>query len=129
MSGIATGGLALRHFSLNSRIGSFLFLALSGCVADQAAIDAAKAQTRDAYYECLKSAVRQLDNGREELMTVALAVEAQCGSEWLAWTHAMSASLTPRYQSEFIVKMEPEALKTAASFVATYRTRRASASQ
>jgi hypothetical protein len=53
-------------------------MGLSGCPATDAEKDAAL----QAYVTCLKRAARQLDDGKSDAATVALAIQSRCAVEF-----------------------------------------------
>ena len=92
---------------------------------EQAAQEQAKQQAIEAYKNCLEAAVVQLDDGKSDTLTVAYAVKASCGQQFLAWRKAASASLTPAYQALFLSEdTNSLQLDSAMSAVSLHRTRR-----
>lgn len=77
-----------------------------------------------AYIGCMRGAARELDDGRSDLLTVALAVKAKCGPEWLAYTRSESAGLTQYHAARFLIDQDTRRLDDAAQEVATERTKR-----
>lgn len=81
-------------------------------------------ETSVAYVECMQRAAREIDDGLQDLMTIAYAVKARCGREWLARVRAYSSHLPSGHAARFQLDEEPNRLSEAAEAVAIARTSR-----
>jgi hypothetical protein len=110
----------VRHTDCVLFFGCFLV----GACATAESLKPAREEAAARYFGCMRAAADQLDNGREDVLVVALAVKVQCGKEWLEYTKLSSAHLAPGYQPLFINERDGKRLEEAAEMVSFQRTRR-----
>jgi hypothetical protein len=113
--------------AIDRRAGAFVFACFltTGCTSGPSeSVKTARDEAGTRYFQCMKLAADRLDNGREDILTVALAVKVQCGKEWLEYTKLSSAHLSAGYQPLYLTERDAKRLEEAAEMVAFQRTRR-----
>lgn len=96
----------------------WLFPALAGCVADEAAQNAATA----AYAGCTMAAVKRLDDGHSDPASIAMGVAGACSGTYAQLSDAMqSQMITDNGQAYMRDQMRTNELRLATDAVLTYR--------
>jgi len=91
---------------------------LTGCMADQAAKDAAT----KAYADCTMTAVKRLDDGRSDPSSIAMGVSGACAGQYAQLSDQMIHTMfTEGGQASMKDRMEANELRLATTAVLKFR--------
>lgn len=91
---------------------------LAGCMADEAAKQAAET----AYADCSMAAVKRLDDGRSDPASVAMGIAGACSGQYQQLSLQMQGQmLTENSQAYMRDQMRANELRLATNAVLTYR--------
>ena len=91
---------------------------LAGCMADEAAKQAAET----AYADCTMAAVKRLDDGRSDPASIAMGVAGACSGQYQQLSLQMqNTMLTENSQAYMRDQMRTNELRLATNAVLTYR--------